>query len=200
MCQLLLPRIRNNLPGVYKKIKLPNRNYIHFETWLLMRLYGLIHPKGIRPKMENRFQCSPTRISLAIKQFAKVFLKFALKFLSNFKIWKEGIPYYAELVSNKTEGVSTNDWWFIDGTMPKSCCPGRHQKIAYSGHKQHHGLKYQSIYLPDGIIAILFGPVPCSRHDSFMLSQSGVFDDLQAIIIHYNVPHHRLCYYFHSSV
>lgn len=182
LSELLWPRIQPYLSGEYSRIILPNRNYINFETGLLMLLYRLIHPKRIRPEMESRFECSPTRISIAIKEFAMAFHNLSLKYLGNIRIWKDKIPYYAELIRDKTEGISRNVWSFIDGTLRRSCRPGRHQKIAYSGHKRHHGLKYQSVYLPDGIMGNLYGPIPGSRHDSFMLSESGIFDDLQIIL------------------
>jgi hypothetical protein len=132
LAELLWPRIKTYFRGDYNRINLPNRNYIKFETGLLMLLYRLIHPKRIRPEMENRFQCSPTRISLAIKEFAMAFHNLSLKYLGDIKLWKERIPYYTELVSQKTEGISNNVWSFIDGTMRKSCRPSRHQKIAYA--------------------------------------------------------------------
>jgi hypothetical protein len=33
------------------------------------------------------------------------------------------------------------------------------QRIVYNGHKRVHALKYQSLALPNGLIANLFGPV-----------------------------------------
>jgi hypothetical protein len=44
----------------------------------------------------------------------------------------------------------------------------------FSGHKWFHGLKYQSITAPNGLIVGLFGPIVGSRNDCELLRQSGV--------------------------
>ena len=43
------------------------------------------------------------------------------------------------------------------------------QKAAYNRHKRHHGIKFQSLVLPDGIGAQMFGPVEGHRHDATLL-------------------------------
>ena len=42
----------------------------------------------------------------------------------------------------------------------------------YNGHKRHHGIKFQSIVLPDGLVAQMFGPVKGRRHDTTLLKLS----------------------------
>ena len=37
--------------------------------------------------------------------------------------------------------------------------PGKDQRLVYNGHKRVHAFKFQSVSLPNGIIANLFGPV-----------------------------------------
>lgn len=37
--------------------------------------------------------------------------------------------------------------------------PGENQRLLYNGHKRVHGLKFQSVVLPNGLIAHLYGPV-----------------------------------------
>ena len=32
---------------------------------------------------------------------------------------------------------------FVDGTLRRVCRPKEYQESIYSGHKKHHGLKYQ---------------------------------------------------------
>ena len=41
-----------------------------------------------------------------------------------------------------------------------------------------HGIKFQSIVCPDGMIANLYGPVKGRRDDSFMIARSGILDQL----------------------
>lgn len=56
-------------------------------------------------------------------------------------------------------GALNNCFGFIDGTVRPICRPGEHQRIVYNGHKRVHAIKFQSVTLPNGIIAQLFGPV-----------------------------------------
>ena len=65
-----------------------------------------------------------------------------------------------------------NCFAFIDGTCRPCARPVRNQRIMYSGHKKVHGLKFQSVITPDGIIVSLFGPVEGRRHDLFLLKLS----------------------------
>ena len=68
------------------------------------------------------------------------------------------------------------------------------QRAFYTGHRSHHGLKVETVFLPNGL-STLFGPVSCSHHDSaggtsvldmsglneFLVNiQNGVFDPLYA--------------------
>ena len=45
------------------------------------------------------------------------------------------------------------------GTVRLICRLGEMQRAVYNGHKRVHGLKFQSVALPNGLIANLFGPV-----------------------------------------
>ena len=54
---------------------------------------------------------------------------------------------------------SPNCFGFVDGTVRPICRPEENQRILYNGHKRVHGLKYQSVALPNGIIANVYGPV-----------------------------------------
>ena len=48
---------------------------------------------------------------------------------------------------------------FIDGTVRSICRPGELQRVVYNGHKRVHALKFQSVTLPNGMIANIYGPV-----------------------------------------
>ena len=43
--------------------------------------------------------------------------------MENPEIWHQRMPYYAELISNKTRGVTRDIWGFIDGTIHKTTRP-----------------------------------------------------------------------------
>ena len=65
---------------------------------------------------------------------------------------------YAEVVFNKGAPLS-NCFGFVDGTVRPITRPGENQRLLYNGHKRVHGLKFQSLVLPNGLIAHLYGPV-----------------------------------------
>ena len=70
----------------------------------------------------------------------------------------ENLQVYAEAIHEK--GVQLeNCFGFIDGTVRPICRPGQHQRVAYNGHKRVHSMKFQSVALPNGITAHMFGPV-----------------------------------------
>ena len=54
-----------------------------------------------------------------------------------------------------------NCFGFIDGTVlvRPICRPDENRRVVYNGHKRVHGLKFQSVVLPYGMIANLYGTV-----------------------------------------
>ncbi len=82
-----------------------------------------------------------------------------------------------------------NVFGFIDGTLRPVCRPGLHQRDCYSGHKRCHGVIFQSIVLPNGLIGNMFGPIEGRRHDSHMLRESGILTQLQNLPLHNNLPY-----------
>ena len=63
------------------------------------------------------------------------------------------------LVIHQKGAALDNCWGFVDGTVRPICRPGEHQRLMFNGHKRVHGLKFQSVVAPNGMIANLFGPV-----------------------------------------
>lgn len=76
---------------------------------------------------------------------------------------------YAEAISNKG-AVLKNCFGFIDGTVRPICRPRLNQRIVYNGHKRVHALKFQSVAVPNGIIANMYGPV--GRNYSYILLEN----------------------------
>ena len=52
-----------------------------------------------------------------------------------------------------------NCFGFIDGTVTPVCRPQENQRIVRNVLKRVHGLKYQFVTLPSGMIANMYGPV-----------------------------------------
>jgi hypothetical protein len=69
-------------------------------------------------------------------------------------------------------------WALIDGTFLQICRPKRGQESIYNGYKRHHGLKFQSLISPDGIIQDMFGPYDGRHHDITLLRESKLEEKL----------------------
>ena len=66
---------------------------------------------------------------------------------------------FAEVVHRKGAPLN-NCFAFVDGTVYPICRPGTvNQRLLYNGHKRVHGIKFQSVVTPDGMIANMYGPV-----------------------------------------
>ena len=118
---------------------------------------------------------------MTINHFMLKFYDISTLYLSNITIWVPRIPHMAKQVENKTDGLVNNIYSFIDGTVRKICRPKYHQKQCYSGHKRTDGIKYQSIYSPEGFYMNLYGPVAARRHDAYLLRESQLMQQLKNI-------------------
>ena len=52
-----------------------------------------------------------------------------------------------------------NCFGFVDGTVRPITRPGEDQRVLYNGHKRVHAIKFQSVALPNGLIANMLEPV-----------------------------------------
>ncbi len=69
----------------------------------------------------------------------------------------ENLACYASAIHTKGAPLQTC-FGFIDGTVRPICRPSLNQRIVYNGHKRLHAIKFQSVCLPNGLIANLCGP------------------------------------------
>ena len=98
---------------------------------------------------------------------------------------------YAEAVHHLGAPLG-NCFGFIDGTVRGIARPQENQRVMYNGHKRIHSIKFQSVVIPNGLIANLHGPFEGKRHDSTMLQQTGIFNELRRVAFHNG---HPLCLY-----
>ena len=70
----------------------------------------------------------------------------------------ESLQIYANAIKQKG-AVLENCFGFIDGTVRQICHPDEMQRMVYNGHERVHAIKFQSISLPNGMIAKIYGPV-----------------------------------------
>ncbi|KIJ31352.1 hypothetical protein M422DRAFT_149489 [Sphaerobolus stellatus SS14] len=60
----------------------------------------------------------------------------------------------------------------IDCTIRPTCRPVRFQELAYTGYKKCHGLKFQALVIPNGLIAVLHGPFRAPQNDMGVYAES----------------------------
>jgi hypothetical protein len=179
---LLWPKMELILEGERDLIKVNNRYTCPYETGLLLVIFRLARPRRIRPEMETYFRMRKSKISAILSTFIDALYEVALPYLSDPSIFQPRFELYSKLIHEKSGLDGLDVWGFIDGTLRKTCRPSHFQKQAYSGHKRCHGIKFQSVTTPDGLIALLFGPINGNRHDSYMLRESGLLHQLRQLI------------------
>ena len=72
---------------------------------------------------------------------------------------------------------------FIDGTFLGVCRPSIDQRKYYSGYKKRHGIKYQGIVFPDGLIGSLDGPHVGEANDNSMVELSRLTPRLDTVFL-----------------
>ena len=65
--------------------------------------------------------------------------------------------------------------------------------MLYNGHKKIHALKFQSVVIPNGIIANMYGPIEGKRHDCALLRLSNLLTKLEQYAI--STSGISLCFY-----
>ena len=86
---------------------------------------------------------------------------------NQFLLSPASLQEYANAI-HRAGAALDNCFGFIDGTLRAISRPGKDQRLVYNGHKRVHALKFQSVSLPNGIIANLFGLVGVSSRNSMM--------------------------------
>lgn len=133
--------------------------------------------------MVSRFGRHPTELCLIFNT--------VLEFVYNshhhrFESWNQPfllpqvLERYAQIVHNRGAPLH-NCFGFVDGTLCRIARPQNNQRAVYNGHKRVHGIKFQSVVVPNGLIANLVGPFEGRRHDSTVLHESRMLRELQRV-------------------
>ena len=89
--------------------------------------------------------------------------------------WLKEFP---DAVHHKDASLS-NCWDFTGGPVRPICSQGQNQKYFYNELNKIHATNLQSITTPNNLIANLHGPIGGKRHDSAMLAESRLLDQMQ---------------------
>jgi hypothetical protein len=118
----------------------------------------------------------------------------------NLAFWVPYFSNFAECIADKLAEFdihydvdSFKVFGFHDDTVLATCRPGsgpavdggRHdnfiQMAFYNGWKKHHGIKYQTVELPNGMCADMFGPCSFRHNDLELLAASNLNDRLRDV-------------------
>jgi DDE superfamily endonuclease len=155
------------------KVKLPNNSIVKGEECFMILLRRLVYPCRL-VDLVRIFGKPKSVLSMAINwTLEHIYEKYGylLEFDSNRIITR--LEDYAYVVQEKGAPLS-RCVGFIDGTARPLARPTVHQRMFFSGHKRVHCIKFQSIMMPDGIIAHLSGPWNGTRHDAGIFYESDI--------------------------
>ena len=182
VCNKIWPRLRHLFEGNKSSIQCENQYTTHFETGMIVLLYRMLWPRHLRPEMEQSLKMRKSKLSSIIQTFSQALYKFATPFLNGATLWHHRMPYYTQLIEQKTNGLMDCVWGFIDGTIRKTARPVYHQRSVYTRFKKCHGVKFQSITVPDGFVAYLRGPWPAQTHNARMFCESHLMEEFEDIM------------------
>ena len=128
--------------------------------------------------MEQIFGMRRSKVSAIIQTFSLALYHVSMPYLSDLSIWHQQMPYYSQLIKKKTGNAIDTLWGFIDGMIRKTARPLYNQRTVYMKFKKCHGIKFQSVLVPDGYIACLYGPMLVKTHDAKLLCQSNLMEQL----------------------
>lgn len=131
--------------------------------------------------MMDRFRRSRTWLSIIFNDtLIHLYRRYQKKLAWNSeRLTYEKLLSYAMVIHHF--GGSSCFWGFIDGTLNATCRPVLDQEQFYSGHKQKHGYKYQSIVTPDSLVSSLMGPFIGRRGDWKMVELSSLTEKLRLV-------------------
>ncbi len=158
---------------LYTALKI-HRKYVLNDsclTWdgdegLAIMLCQLAYPNRLSD-LVPLFGCHITELSCIANAMVKqIWTQFSHK-LEQLDFEWINLEDFAEAVAGKGCPLD-NVWGSIDGTLCSMCRPSEMQELYFSRHKRKHGLKYQSILCPNGLIEHCAGPVEGRWHDLYM--------------------------------
>jgi len=99
---------------------------------------------------------------------------------------RDRIRDYAKTLQTLDDGPCLLDRLicFIDGSFHPTCRPGSSpadyenllQRAFYSGHHKAHGLNFEFLTFPDGMVGRCFGPVEGRHHDVHLANEGRLLD------------------------
>lgn len=168
-----------------------NRMRIHPEEAFLIYL-GRMHDYRKLTSLEREFGRDYSQLS---RIFNKVSHQMCLhhfdRLFNNLPFFEPRFAMYNDHIRRKClamypgEGLPPdyqNVCGFQDGTRLEISRPGGDEAVqmrCFNGKDRIHCLEFQGVSFPDGMIGDLYGPVPGSRHDSYISRVSRIMDRMR---------------------
>ena len=117
--------------------------------------------------MVSRFGRNPAEICLILNEMLSLVFNthhHRLESLEQPFLSPKNLSRYADSIHAHGAPLQ-NCFGFIDGTVRKIARPNKNQKTMYNGYKRVHAMKFQSVVVPDGLIANLSGPYEGKRNE-----------------------------------
>lgn len=182
-------------------ISLPSRHLFYSEEIFLFSLRRLAFPCRIDDLLTERggyFGRDSTSWSRAFTWFLQTLTEKYFPLLTNsISWWFHRFDNYVGAINRKVDNRAHRVVGFIDDNIKRSCRPssgpginrvnGVHQaeqREVYSGYKKLHGLKWQTIDFPDGMIGEIYGPISARRNDCFVLNESRLNERMAQLLMH----------------
>lgn len=141
-------------------IKCPQGSTFNGLEGLCLLLRRLAYPCRLSDLIPM-FGRSPPELSMINNEMINILFELhgqRLTTWNQFLLNPHNLQRYADAVADKGAALR-NCFGFIDGTVRPICRPDKKQRVMYNGHKRVHAIKFQSLSLPNGLIANLYGPV-----------------------------------------
>lgn len=169
------------LLGIPNELRTESRLVANGDEALCLVLRRLCYPNRYCD-LERMFGRDRTELSSIFNHtIDHLYHRFDAKFHGMNDPWfKNNLQEFADAVSAAGSPLE-NIVGFVDGTVRPVCRPKDHQREMFNGHKRYHGLKFQSVVAPNGLIVDLYGPIEGRRHDCFMLAESGLLNTLDTL-------------------
>lgn len=172
------------------------------EEMLLVALYRMRRPTTLTDiAFKEIFGFKYQRVSICVRTFVNYIISaWGYLLLNNMEYWKPHLQSCSTAIRDKLGRLGCefpppgtpggfNVFSWIDNTMNATCRPGGGprrdgvnaprndpliQRAFYNGWKKLHGMKWQTVDLPNGMNFHVWGPVSIRRCDLFTLSASDI--------------------------
>lgn len=193
------------LLDIIKFFELPENVYLNngcmvsAQIVLMVALFKFHFPENYND-MENLFGYEYTLCSRIFNFFLNFMIEnWGYLLLNNFQYWKQSFPHFARAIQQRKLQLGVDDPFsemesyanseiigFLDATYFFFCQPDNQllQQSVYTGYKKQFGVKFQVAVLPNGMKLHVHYAESARRHDSFILSQSNLLENLAVVQEH----------------